>query len=123
MAFLRHRAVPYVLPFALFISILAVRNSIPLPEIAIFSGWILVVGLAMLLVSWPVIDLGLSKPVATTLIGVAVFLVWIAPDALFPNYRSHWLFQNPFTGAVAATISETGRSDTTLLVLRIIRAV
>jgi uncharacterized protein len=123
MALLRHRAVPYVLPFALFIAILAIRGSVPVSESTLYGGWILIAGLALLLVSRPVIDLRLSQPVATIVAGVAVFLIWIGPDALFPGYRSHWLFQNRFTGAVAATISETGRSDTLLLTLRMVRAI
>ena len=112
-----------MLPFALFIAILAMRSSLPVPEIALYGGWILVVALALLLISRSVIDLKISQPVATVLAGVAVFLIWIAPDALFPGYRSHWLFENRFTGAVSTSISESGRSDTLLLVLRIIRAV
>lgn len=95
----------------------------PVSESTLYGGWILIAGLALLLVSRPVIDLRLSQPVATIVAGVAVFLIWIGPDALFPGYRSHWLFQNRFTGAVAATISETGRSDTLLLTLRMVRAI
>ncbi len=123
MALLRHRAVPYVLPFALFVAILAIRGSVPVSEIALSAAWILILGLALLLVSRRVIDLRLSQPVATIVAGAAVFLIWIGPDVLFPGYRSFWLFQNPLTGAVAATISTTGREDTLMLALRTVRAV
>jgi CAAX prenyl protease-like protein len=117
-----HRAVPYVLPFLLFIAILALRGYLASPEI-VAAGWIVVIGGSILLFSRPVLDLGLSRPLATLGIGIAVFLIWIAPDELMPGYRSHWLFQNQITGALAATTSQAGRSNFVLIALRVVRAV
>ena len=31
-------------------------------------------------------------------LGLAVCALWIAPDALVPGWRGHWLFQNGITG-------------------------
>ena len=121
--FVRHRAVPYVLPFLLFITILAVRGRLAVPETVIAAGWVAVIGGAILLFSQGVLDLGASRPLATAGIGVAVFLIWIGPDALIPGYRSHWLFQNQIMGALAVTTSPAGRSDIVLIALRIVRAV
>lgn len=120
---IRHRAVPYVLPFFLFIGILAVRRYVGAPDVVLAAGWIAVVAGAVLLFSRRVVDLSLSKPVATIGVGIAVFLIWIGPDALIPGYRSHWMFQNPITGALAATTSQAGRSDPVLIALRVMRAV
>ena len=118
----RHRAVPYVLPFAVFLCILGLRSYLHVPEIALFSGWIVVVGAVLALVSRPVIDLKLRRPLATIALGVGVFVVWIAPDLLFPGYRSHWLFQNSITGALNASITQAGRTDGLIIALRLIRA-
>jgi CAAX prenyl protease-like protein len=37
-------------------------------------------------------------------LGLAVFMVWIAPDALIPGWRSQWLFQNSVTGHITTSI-------------------
>jgi uncharacterized protein len=37
-------------------------------------------------------------------LGLAVFVVWIAPDALIPGWRSQWLFQNSVTGHIGTSI-------------------
>ena len=43
----------------------------------------------------------------TTLI--AVFAIWIAPEKLFEDYRSHWLFSNPITGTVTTSLDREHR--------------
>lgn len=37
-------------------------------------------------------------------LGLAVFVVWIAPDGLIPGWRSQWLFQNSVTGHITTSI-------------------
>jgi uncharacterized protein len=37
-------------------------------------------------------------------LGVAVCLVWIAPDSLVPGWRNHALFQNSITGKISTSI-------------------
>jgi CAAX prenyl protease-like protein len=120
---IQHPSLPYVVPFAIFLAILGLRGYLPIPLIALAAGWIVIVGAAILLFSRPVLDLGLSRPVATIALGVAVFVIWIAPDVLIPGYRSHGLFQNQFTGALASTTSQAGMSDPVLMALRVFRAV
>ena len=51
-------------------------------------------------VSRGVVSLRPSAPLASAAIGIAVFLIWIAPDVLLgPGYRHHWLFDNALVGA------------------------
>ena len=76
----------------------------------------------LLAVARPVIDLRVRNAIGTVLMGVAVFVVWIAPDALFPGYRQHWLFTNSVMGSVTAGIPESAREDTLVLILRAVRA-
>ena len=54
--------------------------------------------------------------------GVAVFLVWIAPDLLL-GYRHHWLFQNAFTGAASSSLAPALRHDAVFLTFRVASAV
>jgi len=119
----RHPAVPYIAPFALFIAILAVKSQLPVPEVALYAFWTVAVGLALLFLSRNVLDLRLRNPLGTILVGIAVFLIWIGPDVLFPGYRSHWLLQNRVTGDLSASISEASRVDLVTVILRAFRAV
>jgi len=73
-------------------------------------------------ISRPAIDLRVRRPFATLAIGIAVFLIWIAPDHLIPGYRSHWLFTNSITGQVKAGLPESARSGVLILALRFLRA-
>ncbi len=69
-----------------------------------------------------VIDLKLRNPVGTIGIGLLVFGLWVAPDILFPGYRSHWLFSNSIVGVPKTGLGELGQADTLVLVLRAARA-
>lgn len=119
----RHPAVPYIAPFIVFIAILAVKGRLPVSEAVLYAGWTIAVAITLLVFSKDVLDLRLRNPAGTVLIGVAVFVIWIGPDLLFPGYRSHWLFQNQITGELNASITEAGRSDPVIIALRVLRAV
>jgi len=54
-------------------------------------------------------------------LGLAVFVVWIAPDALIPGWRSQWLFQNSVTGHITTSIPP-GEFTPLMLALRVGRA-
>ena len=69
-----------------------------------------------------VISFRVNSPLATIGIGIGVFLLWIAPDALIPGYRSHWLFQNSLTGAAQVSVVPEGLHDPWLLLFRTLRA-
>lgn len=116
------RAAPYILPFATFLVFLAARDLLqPLGR----AQYILApsaVTLVLLLVSRPVLSFRVVQFWRSCLLGAAVFLIWIAPDVLFPSYRQHWLFQNPLTGAAAVSIPLQDLSDPVVLTLRSLRA-
>ena len=98
------RSLPYVVPFGAVIALLAVRPYLALPPLVEQTVWILVMTAILVLV------------------GVAVFIVWIAPDRIFPGYHSHWLFTNSVTGAVVSSLPESSRGDWAVLTLRTLRA-
>jgi hypothetical protein len=70
-----------------------------------------------------VIDFSTRFRVASVGVGVAVFVVWVLPDTLWPDYRSHWLFRNALTGEVQSRLPADLRGKPDVLVFRAIRAV
>ena len=54
-------------------------------------------------------------------LGLVVCAIWIAPDTLFPGWRTHWLFQNAVTGRVTSSIQPRELTPL-MLVLRTSRA-
>ncbi|MGD0581079.1 MAG: CAAX prenyl protease-related protein [Bryobacteraceae bacterium] len=63
-----------------------------------------------------------NRPVASVVLGVFVFAVWIAPDLLFPGWRSHWLFQNALFGRLTVSMPASSLRNPADLLLRSIRA-
>lgn len=74
------------------------------------------------LVARPVLDFRVRNWLGSIGLGVAVFLLWIAPDVVFPGYHSYWLFTNAVTGSMGATLPASSREDVLFLTLRTVRA-
>lgn len=119
---LRHPAVPYVLPFAVFIGFLALQPYNPLPGPVEQVVRVAILAAVIWYFSRSVLDLRVAKPVVTVLFGVVVFAVWILPDLLIPGYRSHWLFSNSLLGAPSSSIPPDDLRSTWVLVFRTARA-
>jgi len=84
----------------------------------------LVLMLAVLsLVARPVMDFRMQNWGASVLVGVAIFILWIAPDLLFVQYRSFFLFENSVVGTARSSLTEAARHDVPVLFLRTLRAV
>jgi uncharacterized protein len=120
---LEHPAVAYVAPFAIFIFLLAIQNLVPLPQAVEFALRIVILTVAIWFFSRKVLDFGMSQPLGTIAIGLAVFLIWIAPDTLFAGYRDHWLFRNSITGGVTSSLQSGSAEDGLTLLLRSLRAI
>lgn len=116
----QHPAVPYVAGFAVFLTLLALGSAAP--PLASPAVRVAVLALLLALVARPVLDLRPSSPAGSVLVGLAVFLIWIAPDLIWPGYREHWLFQNALTGRLAI-LEEPARSDAWFLLFRVLQAV
>ena len=115
--------IAYILPFVVFLGFLAIQKYFPLPaniEFAVRD--VLMLGV-LLGFSRHVIQLRPTRPLETLILGVAVFVIWVAPDVLFPAYRQHWLFQNSIFGQIAVTIPGRVLEAPTVLWPRIIQAV
>ncbi|WP_309669241.1 CAAX prenyl protease-related protein [Gemmatimonas sp.] len=119
----QYPSLPWIAPFAVFMILLAVGPSLPIPQ-----PWesILRVGVliaVMLTISKDVVlSLRVRHVVPSVLLGLAVCAMWVAPDQLFPGWREHWLFQNSITGTVKTTIAPAELADPLVVMLRVVRA-
>jgi uncharacterized protein len=119
----RYPAIAWIGPFVLFMALLAIMPALPIAQ-----PWESIARVALLVVAlwWCSRDviaaLRVVRPVASVLLGVAVFVLWIAPDLLVAGWRDHWLFQNALTGSLKTTIAPAEFADPLVVVLRFARA-
>lgn len=116
------QAIPWTLPFLTFLVVFVARPPIGLPEPVDTVVRLAVVALVVVLVSRPLWPRQIRSPGASVGVGVAVFILWVAPDILLPGYRDLALFQNDLVGRVASSMPEAYRTDPLLLALRFLRA-
>src|SRR5438477_8771036 len=116
-------AVPYVAPFVLFLVFLALPKYLPLSPAIEYPLRCVILAAALWFFSRHVIDFHSKHRLETVIVGVAVFLIWVGPDMLFPGYRQHWLFQNFITGEVGRPLPESVILSPIVLWSRIFRAV
>jgi CAAX prenyl protease-like protein len=115
----RHPALPYALPFAVFIGILALKSLVPVPEALRF-----VVSVAVILaVSLPALRGGPSRPVLSILLGLAVFVLWVGPDVLVSGWHHFILFDNGLLGHPANSTPPASKNDPVFLFFRIATSV
>jgi CAAX prenyl protease-like protein len=100
----RWPAIPYVLPFAVFLLFLALQKYVPLSPNIEFAVRDLLLGGVLRGFSRQVIELRPQRLIEAVILGIAVFVIWVGPDLLFPHYRQHWLFQNAIFGQLTVTI-------------------
>jgi CAAX prenyl protease-like protein len=125
---IRSPFVAYAGPFFVFLGLLALSRVAPLPALAIQAGFVAVMAVVVAIASRSEFgpsasDLRVRNWFGTVLLGVAVFVIWVAPDRLFPGYRHFWLFENAVMGQVQTGLSAEARSQTAVLWLRALRAV
>lgn len=115
-------ALPYVAPMALFMGMLWLGPKLGLGEWE-FPLRVVILAAAVWFFSRDVLDLRAKYWLGSLGVGIAVFAIWVGPDALIPGYRSHWIFQNSITGKLATSIDTALLTSPMVLVFRIIRAV
>jgi uncharacterized protein len=113
----RRATIGYIAPFLAFVGMMAVERLIPLPPQWLYLGRFLIVTSLIGALSWPYLSFRPSAPLASIAIGVAVFVIWVAPDLLF-GYRHHWLFENAFTGAAVSSSAPHLKTNIGYLLLR-----
>jgi CAAX protease family protein len=114
----------YVAPMAAFMLFLALAGAGRLGSTPVdFALRLVVPAAVVLLFSRQVVDLRSPHWRGSVLLGTAVFVLWIAPDLLWPGYRDTRLFQNPLTGRVGSSVPEAYRGSAVVLLMRGLRAV
>jgi len=119
----RSPAVPYVAPFVIFLALIGLSHLWPMPALADEILRLVVMLAVLSLVARPVMDFRMQNWGASVLVGVAIFILWIAPDLLFVQYRSFFLFDNSVVGTARSSLTEAARHDVPVLFLRTLRAV
>ncbi len=115
------RTIAWVGPFAVFMLWLAVDKWLPLanPAKEIIRDLVLVASIVAF--SRHLLPRHAVHWIGSIALGVGVFLLWIAPDALIPGWREHWLFQNGITGRLKTSIPPAELTPL-MLALRTMRA-
>lgn len=113
---------PWVAPFAVFAALLSALRLLPPAPVRDQLVLFLVVGAVIMTVSRGVLPRQAPHWLGSIVVGVAVFLLWIAPDLLVPGYRQSPLFSNPILGHGHVGLPEASRADPAALALRFLRA-
>jgi len=113
----RRATIGYIAPFLAFVGMMAVERLIPLPPQWLYPVRFLIVTSLIGALSWPYLSFRPSAPSASMAIGVAVFVIWVAPDVLF-GYRHHWLFENSITGSAASSLAPHLKANLGFVLLR-----
>jgi hypothetical protein len=116
------RTLAWVGPFAVFMAWLAADAYVPLayPAKEIVRDLVLLASIVAF--SRNVLPTRAPHWLASVGLGVLVCALWVAPDALFPGWRSHWLFTNSITGEVKTSIPAAELTTPLMLSLRFARA-
>jgi CAAX prenyl protease-like protein len=117
-----HSTLAYIVPFILFVALLAIRRWIPLAPEALAVLRFVLIAAALTVFSRRVIPWRPSFWMTSILLGVAVFLVWIGPDTLWPGYRDFWLFHNSVTGAAASSLDVGLKTNAFFIVMRVLES-
>ena len=107
----------YIAPFIAFVVSMAIERLIPLPGQWLYPVRFAIVLSLILTFSLPYLTWRPRFPLGSVLIGVAVFVIWVAPDILF-GYRDSWLFNNSITGAAKSSLPPHLKQNIVFMALR-----
>ncbi len=106
----------YVAPFAVFLACMGLEKSVFHTQ-HLYPVRCLATIAAIAIFSRPYLSFRPTRAMGSIAIGIGVFVIWIAPDALF-GYRHFWLFENSIMGSSASTIAPADQSDVFFLACR-----
>jgi len=119
----KYPSLPYIAPFAAFLGFIALGQALPVGAEVLYPVRVVAVTAILIFFSRSVIDLRVKHAIGSILLGVAVFVIWVGPDVLWPAYRSHWLFTNSITGDAKSTAPEALKSNLLFIVFRTVGCV
>lgn len=103
--------------------LLSVGPHLGLPHWAELAVRLIVPAAALIVFSRRILDFRCAAPWWSVLVGVGVFVIWVAPDVLIPGYRDSVLFQNAITGSLKSSLPAEARADVLAILMRVARAV
>ena len=101
----------------------ALAHWLPVSPALLYPGRVVVVSIVLALFSRHLVSFRVCNWTGSILIGLTVFVLWVAPDVLWPAYRGHWLFDNSLVGSAKSSIPHDVRSSWVFVVLRIFGSV
>ena len=118
---LQSGTIPYVAPFIAYVGLLAMQHFAQLPQQVFYPTHTVLSAAVIWFASRRVLKLRPMHIAATAGVGLAVLLIWIAPDVLF-GYRHHWIFENSLTGEAASVIPLPLRTNAGFLAVCFVRS-
>ena len=107
----------YIAPFIAFVGVMALERVTPWPGQWLYPVRFVIVLALILAFSRPYLTWRPSFPLWSVVIGVAVFVIWVAPDILF-GYRDSWLFNNSITGSARSSLPPHLKQNFAFMALR-----
>jgi uncharacterized protein len=120
---IRHPAIAFVTPFLVFLAFLALDRHLPFSPQINYAIRFFVVFTVLALISRPVITLRFTHFWGSTAVGVALFVIWVGPDVLWPAYRESWLFNNGIVGAPRSSLPVGVTASLTFIIFRVLSSV
>lgn len=114
---------PYVAPFATFAIFIGLAQWLPLSPALLYPIRVAVVGAVLVICSRHLVSFRATEWAPSTMIGIAVFVLWVAPDMLWPAYRSHWLFDNFLVGSAKSSVPHDVKGNLIFIALRVFSSV
>ena len=119
----RHPALPYVIPFVVFLAFLALDRYLPFSSATNYAVRFFVVFAVLVFSFRQAIIPHFSHFWGSAALGVALFAIWVGPDLLWPAYRESWLFNNGIVGSPKSSLPEGVKASPTFVIFRVLSSV
>ena len=114
---------PYVAPFAMFVVFIALAHWLPVSPGVLYPIRVVVVGVVLAVFSRDLVSFRDVTWAGSTMVGIVVFVIWVAPDVIWPAYRTHWLFDNSLVGSATSSLPQDVKGSVVFLATRIFGSV
>jgi len=117
----RYPSLGYLAPFVTLLLLIALPKS----QASVYWEWplqVFVVGAVCFLTGPAGVSLRPYQWLASTAVGASVFVLWIAPELIFPQYRHSAFFSNAILGHVGSSLRPEALNSGSVLFWRTVRA-